>query len=105
MRTPEYTVTQSSKAKNIRLKVTPEDGLAVVIPRGFDESKIPAILRRKKTWISEKLEQAEERRRFFEPRPIVHLPEQLPLRALGQEWRIMYRGDESKAEGVTEDGR
>lgn len=96
MRLPEYTVTRSPRAKNIRLKVTPEDGLAVVVPRGFNENEIPAILRRKKDWIAEKLEQAAERRRFFEPRPIKHLPESLPLRALSRELRIVYREDESK---------
>lgn len=97
MRLPEYTVTRSPKAKNIRLKVTPESGLAVVVPRGFDENKIPAILRRKKEWIAEKLEQAAERRRYFEPRPVVHLPETLPLRALSRELQIVYREDDSKS--------
>jgi predicted metal-dependent hydrolase len=96
MRIPEYTVTRSPKAKHIRLKVTPADGLAVVIPRGFDERDIPAILRRKKEWIADKLEQAAERRRFLEPRPVTHLPEILPLLALSQEWKIVYREDESK---------
>ncbi|MEI8373916.1 MAG: SprT family zinc-dependent metalloprotease [Planctomycetota bacterium] len=96
MRIPDYTVTRSPKAKNIRLKVTPQEGLVVVIPRGFDEDRIPAILNRKKVWIAEKLKEAVEKRRFLEPKPMVHLPEHLPLRALNQEWRIVYREDDAK---------
>jgi predicted metal-dependent hydrolase len=96
MTLPNFTVRQSPKAKHLRLRVTPEEGLSVVVPRGFDEKKIPGILRRKKDWIAEKLEQAAERRRYLEPRPIVHLPETLPLRALGRDLKIVYRDDESK---------
>ena len=44
---PEYRIRQSRKSKNVRLKVTREEGLCVVIPHGFDENKIPAILNRK----------------------------------------------------------
>ena len=72
---PEYSVICSPRAKNVRLKVTPRQGLSVVVPRGFDESRIPAILRQKKAWIAEKLEQAAHRRRFLEPEPVLHLPE------------------------------
>ena len=96
-RVPNYTVKQSPKAKSIRLKVTPQDGLSVIVPRGFDEKQIPAILLRKQVWIAEKLEHAAEKRRFFEPRPLEHLPEFVPLRALSQEWRISYKEVESKS--------
>lgn len=96
MRVPEYTIRRSATAKNIRLKVTPQDGLSVVIPHGFDEHKIPAILRRKKDWVTEKLKEAAERRRYFEPPSVVHLPKSLPLRAIGKEWQVVYREDNSK---------
>ena len=38
----------------------------IVVPRGFDEAKIPAILEQKKDWIADALATATERRRFFE---------------------------------------
>ena len=97
MRVPDYTIKRSPKAKNIRLKVTPQEGLAVIVPRDFDEKKIPAILRRKKDWIAEKLGQAAERKRYFEPQPVFHLPASLPLRALSREYQIVYREDDSKS--------
>ena len=60
MSLPSFKVRQSPKAKNLRLKVTPEDGLCVVVPRGFDEARIPSILKRKKEWIAEALKKAKE---------------------------------------------
>ncbi len=91
MSLPSYSVRHSPKAKNLRLKVTPRDGLCVVVPRGFDEANIPAILEKKKAWIAEALTKAQARRRFLEPQPAPHLPERLDLRALGEVWSVVYR--------------
>ncbi|HEY7153838.1 MAG TPA: SprT family zinc-dependent metalloprotease [Gemmataceae bacterium] len=97
MSLPSYRVRYSPKAKNLRLKVTPREGLCVVVPRGFDEAKIPAILKQKKDWIADALAKAQERRRFLEPQPAHHLPEIIPLRAIGEVWSVVYRQDETKS--------
>lgn len=94
---PSYSVKESPKAKHLRLKVTPQDGLCVIVPRGFDPAKIPAILNQKKKWIADALAQAKERRRFFEQQPVEHLPERMDLRALGEVWAVAYRVDDAKA--------
>ena len=91
MATPDHTVRRSAKAKNIRLKVTPQDGLVVVLPSQFDERKLPAILKRKQGWIAEALAIAERTRRFLEPRPITHLPDCLDLQALHENWHVSYQ--------------
>src|SRR5438477_4503627 len=93
---PSYQVKQSPRAKHLRLKVTPQEGLCVVVPRGFDEGKIPAILKRKKDWIADALEMAKERRRFFEQQPAHHLPERMELCAIGETWAIDYRVSDAK---------
>jgi predicted metal-dependent hydrolase len=93
MSLPEYTVRHSAKALNIRLKVTPEDGLIVVVPRGYDESRIPAILARKKAWVADALERAARTRQFLEPKPNNYLPERLSLQALFETWTVMYCRD------------
>jgi predicted metal-dependent hydrolase len=94
---PSYFIRQSAKAKNLRLKVTPQEGLCVIVPCGFDASKIAAILEQKKDWSTEALAQAQARRRFLEPDQAQHLPEQLDLRAIGEVWSVVYRQDETKA--------
>ena len=75
--------------------MTPQHGLLVVVPRGFDEKKIPPILKRKKVWIAEALKRASETRRFLEPSSAKHLPQSLRLLALGETWPIVYRNCET----------
>jgi hypothetical protein len=96
MALPEYTIRQSPRAKNIRLKVTPAEGLCVVVPRGYDVRRIPDLLKRKKVWIADALKEAKTRRRFLEPKPALHLPEKLDLRAIGETWKIVYREGNAK---------
>ncbi len=71
------------------------DGLLVVIPRGYDERKVPALLRRKRVWIADALSRVGETKRFLEPTPAAHLPETVRLAALGETWALMYRMDRS----------
>ena len=94
---PEYSVRQSPKARNLRLRVTREDGLCVVVPRGFDEKRIPALLTQKRAWIADAMERVGETRRFLEPRPATHLPVSLRLAALGEVWSVDYRQDTTRA--------
>lgn len=97
---PDYRVRRSPNAKNVRLKITREDGLCVVVPRGFAEEKIPALLQQKKAWITDAMERVGETRRFLEPRLAHHLPDSLRLAALGETWLITYRKD-AKHAGVS----
>lgn len=104
---PEYHIRQSPKAKNLRLKVTREEGLLVVVPKGYDENKIPTLLKQKKIWIADALKRIGETRRFLESRPVKHLPDVVRLVALGETWPIIYREEESRP-GVwlrTENGK
>ncbi len=103
----DYHVRQSQKAKNLRLKVTREEGLLVVVPKGYDEKKIPSLLRQKKVWIADALKRIAETRRFLESRPVKHLPEAVHLVALGETWTIIYREEIGRA-GIwirTENGK
>jgi len=97
MAIPSYIVRHSTKAKHLRLKVTPQDGLCIIVPGGFDEERIPAILNRKKEWIEDALSKAKERRRFLEPKTADHLPERLVLKAIGEQWSISYHDSRQKA--------
>lgn len=92
---PDYSVRRSPRAKNLRLKVTREDGLIVVTPQGYDERNIPALLSRKKVWITDALRRVGETKRFLEPHPVTHLPEVVRLVALGETWSVTYCEDEN----------
>ena len=90
---PDYSVRRSPKAKNLRLKVTREDGLLVVVPTGYDERKIPSLLRQKKVWIADALSRIGETRRFLEPNSAAHFPDVVKMNALGETWPVTYRQD------------
>jgi predicted metal-dependent hydrolase len=96
---PDYSVRYSLRAKNLRLRVTADEGLCVVVPIGFDETRIPGLLSQKKMWLADAIKRIGETRRFLEPRPVRHLPESLPLVALGETWSVVY--SESDRMGIT----
>ena len=92
---PDYRIRRSPKSKNLRLRVTREDGLLVVVPKGYDEKKIPELLKQKKDWISDAMERVDETKRFLESEPVLHLPESVRLAALGETWCVTYSKDQT----------
>lgn len=88
---PDYTVQESSRAKSVRLKLSARTGLVVVVPRGFDYSRIPGLLSRKKRWIEKTQARLDEQRKFLTPAPPGTRPDRIILRAIGQEWSVEYR--------------
>jgi predicted metal-dependent hydrolase len=87
----QYAVKVSPKARNLRLKLTLQRGLEVIVPRGFDPQRIPGLLSRKKHWIESAQRRLQEQRKFFKPKPLGELPDHVVLRALGETWRVEYR--------------
>lgn len=83
-----YILRESARAKNVRLRVTPQRGLEVIVPANFDRQRIHILLERKKGWIRAALERAEETRKFFEPRPSWRLPSRIHLQAIGRVYQV-----------------
>jgi predicted metal-dependent hydrolase len=71
--------------------VTRQHGLEVVLPRGYDTTKIPKLLEDKKQWIRAALERVEKLRKFFEPEPNWRPPLQIKLAALGTVWHVIAK--------------
>jgi hypothetical protein len=85
---PPYTVRESPRVKNIRLQVTWKDGLVVIIPHDYDQTRIPTLLEKKRAWVHAALERAATHRKFFEPEPIWRPPTSIRLAAIGHTWQI-----------------
>jgi hypothetical protein len=85
-----YTVQESDRAKHVRLRFSPTDGLVVVVPRGFDQQQIPAIVERKKDWIDKARQRAETRLQTT-PQPEHVLPQSITMQAIGETRLISYR--------------
>lgn len=92
---PKYKVRVSDRAKHPRLKMSVRDGLIVVIPSGFDESRIPEIIERKQTWINSALQRAEHQRHFLSKSLASPLPREVHLRLIDEQWTVRYRMTDS----------
>lgn len=86
---PEYSLRVSARARRVRLVMSPERGLEVVVPRGFDRRMIPGLIEKKKAWIERATARVEEKRRRLEIDP-PRLPERIVLAALNEEWVVEY---------------
>ncbi len=53
--TVSYTVKHSSRAKHVRLEIRVTTGLTIVVPLSYNLDDIPALLKKKKQWILDKL--------------------------------------------------
>jgi predicted metal-dependent hydrolase len=88
-----YSILVSSRAKNVRLKLSPYEGLLVVVPKGFDKTKVPSIVESRSEWI-EKVQKRFEKHRIEETLPVkASLPESITLDGIGELWRVVYRYD------------
>jgi predicted metal-dependent hydrolase len=111
----EYRIRISPRALNIRLSLSPRDGLTVVAPRGYDVRRIPAIVEKKRIWIETHLKRfaavaeadyakgqgiGADAAGTAARKPAAALPETLELPALGESWRIEYRPTNTKIVGA-----
>lgn len=87
---PDYTVRESNRAKYVNLRLSLKGGLEVVVPRGFDRQKIPAILQEKQRWIDRVSQRLETQRQQLEPDAHAPLPQKIDLRAIRQCWPVEY---------------
>lgn len=89
-----YNLHFNPRAKHVRLRVSPGDGLVVVVPRGFDPGQVPGIVEARRAWIRKALEKTAS------PLPAgEELPETLFLKSIGEEWGV-FAGEVEGARGV-----
>ncbi len=84
---PEYALRESPRARRISLRISPEEGLEVVVPRRYNPERVQRLLQEKKTWIIRNTKRFEEdrRRKILEQ---ATLPEVIHLPALGETWNV-----------------
>jgi len=87
---PTYTVRVSHRAKCVRLSLSVEDGLEVVVPANYDRQKIPDLVHQKRDWIARNQSKLDEREAFFLSQDPHELPDSINLRSLNEKWQIEY---------------
>ncbi len=95
-----YAVRESRRATHASLRVSAEGVLEVVIPRGFDRSLIPGILREKRGWIKRAIRRMEKQKTAAEAQ--APLPRRIALQAIGEAWPVSYHRTRSSRVTVTQ---
>jgi predicted metal-dependent hydrolase len=84
---PTYTIKKSSRAKYVKLRVSAQQGLEIVIPTSFDVKEIPSVILRNKKWIEKQFIRLAKS-------PLANvaraLPHQIELTAMRQTWKVSY---------------
>jgi predicted metal-dependent hydrolase len=82
-----YTVRESQRAKHVSLRLSASGKLEVVVPPGFDQSKIPALVQQKQGWI----DRVSQRVQPSALGPSSAQPDQICLAAIGETWQVEYQ--------------
>ncbi|MEJ5366441.1 MAG: SprT family zinc-dependent metalloprotease [Desulfosoma sp.] len=85
---PPYRLKENSRARRVILRIRPDAGLVLTVPKGFDRAELPRILEVHRLWIQKNLTAAQEH-----PDKILSpeiLPEKISLRAVDETWDVFY---------------
>lgn len=87
----EYVVRVSPRAKQVRLKISLDKGLVVVIPHRFPRHRIPEIIGSHREWIERTLATIEKQRAQLPTEHTAVLPERITLPAINRQFAVEYR--------------
>lgn len=87
----DYTVRVSARARRVRLLVSPRQGLVIVVPRGFDQRQVPALLREHAEWVERAVDRNSERRAHLRAHEEGPLPARVDLPGIGLTWDVVVR--------------
>ncbi len=82
---PAFTFKRHSRARHVKLKASPHQGLEIVAPLRFNLKHIPEILEANKSWIIKRLLEIQHTSGLLES-----LPEIIHLYSCNQIWKIQY---------------
>ncbi|WP_031484748.1 M48 family metallopeptidase [Maridesulfovibrio frigidus] len=94
---PPYSVRISARAKNVIIKLIPDKGLEIVLPKGVSESKVPGFLEKRREWILSATKQLEEKGFSLTP-PKLILPDSLIF--VASEMVIFIRRTRTRKSGL-----
>ncbi|HPE73868.1 MAG TPA: DUF45 domain-containing protein, partial [Candidatus Competibacter sp.] len=83
-----YRVAVSPRSQAIRFRLSARSGLVVTVPRGFDRSRLGAIIDGKRDWVAHHLERFEAAN---PPPASLAPPREFRLLALAETWRVEYQ--------------
>ncbi len=87
----DYTIRESLKAKHVSLKMSITGDLEVIVPKGFDQKRIPEILQSKQRWIDRVVERMATQQSLAGVDVSTERPQQIGLQAIAEIWQVDYQ--------------
>jgi hypothetical protein len=85
-----YHIRESRRAKHVSIQVSLLGDVEVVVPVGFDQNKIPALVQERRNWITRTVQQLRAERQAITPSADDVLPDEILLRSRSEQWHITY---------------
>jgi predicted metal-dependent hydrolase len=73
----DYKIRTSARSRHVRLSVSHHSGVVVVVPRGFDTSRIPEIIVKREEWIKRSIEKVQL------TAPALEIPTRINFQSIG----------------------
>ena len=97
-----YSIRVSARARYLRLRVTIDKGLEVVVPRGYDQGRIPELLTTNHRWVQTALQRVEDVRRQQPLQASCAIPNQISFPSIGRVWYVEAISSRSRSVTVEE---
>lgn len=88
---PDHALVVNRRARHVRIRVTAEDGVVVVVPRRSDVRRVPGLLRDNAAWIQRALDRTADRRAHLASAGDEPLPRRIGLSGIGLAFDVDYR--------------
>ncbi len=86
----QYRVRESPRAKHVHLKLNWHGGLEVVVPKGFDQRGISAVIAEKRLWIERTRQRITGRLKDLPAEHFESCPSSIRLRAIDKVYGVRY---------------
>ncbi|MGF1570620.1 MAG: M48 family metallopeptidase [Nodosilinea sp.] len=88
---PDYRIRESRRARHVSIKVHLDGTIEVVVPFGFDQGRVPELLRKRQAWLWKTVQQLAHQNARLEPDHFEVKPSQIELRSRQQTWTVQYQ--------------
>jgi predicted metal-dependent hydrolase len=93
----DYRVRTNPRSRSVRLSVSYHSGVVVVVPSGFDTSRIPEIIVKKEEWIKRSIEKVQSAGSALE------IPTRIQLQSIGQSFSVVVEQNVSRRNYLVEE--
>jgi len=92
-----YSIRTSSRSRHVRLSVSRDSGVVIVVPSGFDTSRIPEIIAKKEGWIKRSIEKAQSIGTALE------IPTRIEFQSIGCSFNVVIEHNSNHKNYLIED--